>query len=124
LRRPALDLAVAFNHAVREADEWFNEPDDLQRVERAMAAIDDIEDPVVAAAVLAYRITRTQGFSEGNKRTAVLLARWMLDRNGLDGATILPPDDRVVADLLVKAAAGNDVEAALIALMTDRGQRD
>jgi prophage maintenance system killer protein len=124
LRRPALDLAVAFNQAVREADEWFNEPDDLQRVERAMAAIDDIEDAVVAAAVLAYRITRTQGFGEGNKRTALLLARWMLDRNGLDGATILPPDDRVVADLLVKAAAGNDVEADLIALMRERARRD
>src|SRR5260370_39206102 len=37
------------------------EPDDLERVMRALATIEAVEDPVVAAAVLAYRITRTQG---------------------------------------------------------------
>jgi hypothetical protein len=32
-----------------------------------------------------------------------------------------PADDRFVADLLIKAAAGHDVEAELIAEITERG---
>jgi len=77
LRRPSLPLALAINHVVREADEWFDEPDDVNRVQQALAAIDDVDDPVAAAAVLAYRLTRAQAFGEGNKRTALLLARWL-----------------------------------------------
>ncbi|MBA3509927.1 MAG: Fic family protein [Thermoleophilaceae bacterium] len=72
---------------------WWDEPDELERVERALARIDDIDDPVRAAGVLAYRIARAQAFGEGNKRTALLLARWVLDRNGLDGRVLLPPND-------------------------------
>ena len=68
---------MAFNRAIRRADEWFEEPDDLDIVTRAIHAIDDVEDPVRGAAVLAYRVARGQGFSEGNKRTALLLARWV-----------------------------------------------
>lgn len=113
-------LAVAINRSVRRRDEWFAEPDDLERGERALGAIDDLDDPVVAAAVLAYRIARTQGFGEGNKRTALLLARWVLDRNGIDGGALLATDDLIVADLLVKAAAGTDVEAQLISHLTQR----
>lgn len=66
---------------------------------------------------MAYRVTRAQGFAEGNKRTGLLLARWLLDRNGIDGARILPTNDYELADLLVKAAAGNDVEAAIVRLL-------
>ena len=44
---------MAFNRAVRGPDEWFEEPDELERVERALAAIQDVEDPVVAASTLA-----------------------------------------------------------------------
>jgi len=80
LRRPTIAIAVAFNRAVRDHDEWFDEPDDLDRVQRAPAAIDEVDDPIKAAAVLVYRIARTQGFAEGNKRTALLLAKWLLDR--------------------------------------------
>ncbi|MBI2169138.1 MAG: Fic family protein [Actinobacteria bacterium] len=120
MKRPTLGLAVAFNRAVRGADEWFDEPDDLDRVARAIGTVDDIEDPVVAAAQLAYRVTWTQGFGEGNKRTALLLARWVLDQNGLDGAIFLPPEDREFATLLVKAASGTDVEAEIIALLIGR----
>lgn len=76
LKRPTLQLAVEFNRTVREAHERFDEPDDLDRVEQALSAIGGIEEPIEAAAVLAYRISRAQGFSEGNKRTALLLARW------------------------------------------------
>jgi len=83
-------------------------------------AIDDVEEPLEAAAVLAYRVTRAQGFAEGNKRTGLLLARWLLDRNGLDGPRILPTDDFELADLLVKAAAGNDVESAIVDLLMER----
>jgi prophage maintenance system killer protein len=120
LRRPSLALATAINRAVRESDEWFSEPDDLDRVERALASIDDIHEPVVAAGVLAFRVTRAQGFAEGNKRTALLLARWVLDHNGLDGLALLPPDDRELADLLIKAAAGADVESQIAGLLADR----
>ena len=65
MKRPTLALAVAVNRSVRERDEWFDEPDDLDRVERAIAAIETIDDPVDAAAVLACRLTRAQGFTEG-----------------------------------------------------------
>jgi prophage maintenance system killer protein len=111
---------VAFNHAIREEDEWFEEPDDLPRVERALAASAAVDDPIEAAAVLAYRVVRAQAFGEGNKRTALLLARWLLDRNGVDGAAILPPEDREFGDLLVRAAAGNDVESDIVALLVAR----
>ena len=120
MRHPSLELAVAFNRAVREADEWFDEPDDLERVQRALAAIATIEDPVESAAVLACRVARTQGFTEGNKRTALLLARWLLDRNGVDGALILPADDREFADILVTSASGLDVEKEAVALLKSR----
>lgn len=120
MRRPTLHLAIAFNRAVREDDEWFEEPDDLPRVQRALDAIDRLEDPIEAAAVLAFRVVRAQAFGEGNKRTALLLARWLLDRNGIDGASVLPADDREFADLLVKASAGQDVETQIVALFSER----
>lgn len=80
MRRPTLALAVGFNRAVRQEDEWWDEPDEFERVERALARIDTVNDPVVAAGILAYRVARAQGFGKGNKRTALLLARWVLDR--------------------------------------------
>jgi len=111
---------VAINHVVRREDEWFDEPDELDRVARALAAIDLVEDPVEAAAVLAYRVARAQAFGEGNKRTALLVARWVLDRNGLEGATFLPSDDRDISTLLVKAASGQDVGADFASLLLSR----
>jgi hypothetical protein len=41
----------------------------------------------------------TQGFAEGNERTALLAARWTLDRNGIDGASLVPAHDPEVADV-------------------------
>ena len=120
MRQPTLELAVVFNRAVRHEDEWFEEPDDLERVERALASIDGIDDPIEAAAGLAYRVVRAQGFGEGNKRTALLLARWLLDRNGLDGSAVIPHDDQEFAPLLVRAAAGADVEDEMKALFQSR----
>ena len=120
--RPTVDLAIAINREVREADEWFDEPDDLERLEVALESVGGIEDPIEAAAVVAYRVTRTQAFGEGNKRTALLLARWTLDRNGLDGSAVLPPADSDVGPLLVRAASGNDVHEELIALFRRRSR--
>jgi prophage maintenance system killer protein len=113
-------LAQAFNEAVREPDEWFEEPDDLDRLSTALASIDAIEDPIEDAAIVAYRVTRAQAFGEANKRTALLLARWVLDHNGQDGDLVLPPDDREIADLLVRAAAGADIGDDLKELLRSR----
>ena len=112
LRLPTVDLAVAVNEAVREADEWFDESDDLERLARAIDSLGDEVDPIVAASKLAFRVAHAQAFGEGNKRTALLLARWLLDHNGVDGETILPVDDEALGDLLVKAASGADMERA------------
>lgn len=48
------------------------------------------------------------------------LARWMLDNNGLEGSRILDPDDRELADLLLQAAAGRNVEAESLRFFVDR----
>jgi hypothetical protein len=39
----------------------------------------------------------------------------------VDGAAILPPEEREFGDLLVRAAAGNDVESEIVALLLARG---
>ena len=54
------------------------------------------------------------------QRTGLLLARWRLDRNALDGLALLLPDDRVLVELLIKAAAGTDVESEIVALFVRR----
>ena len=118
--RPSVDLAIDLNHSVREEDEWFDEPDDLERLDRAFASIDEVEECVEAAAILMFRVARAQAFGEANKRTALLLARWVLDRNGMNGSVIIPPEDRVIADLLVQAAAGQDVESKLLEIFRSR----
>jgi len=120
LKKPTLRLAIEINKRVREKDEWFEEPDDLERVSRALSSVDREENPVVAAAILAFQVTRAQGFAEGNKRSALLLARWVLDNNGLDGSRVLPTDDLVLADLLIQAASGADVERDIIAKLQER----
>lgn len=89
--RPTLALAIELNRAARRQDEWFDEPDDLERLQRALVAVSEIDDPVTAAATIAYRVARAQAFGEANKRTAFLLAKWILDRNGEDGAGCCRP---------------------------------
>lgn len=119
MKKPSLRLAIEINKRVREEDEWFEEPDDLERVSRALNSVDRELDPVVAAGILAYRVTRAQAFAEGNKRTALLLARWVLDNNAIDGNRVLPTDDLVLADLLIQAASGADVETDIITRLQD-----
>jgi prophage maintenance system killer protein len=89
LNLPTVDLAIAINEAVREGDEWFEDADDLERLAVALRSADGIVDPVAVAARLAYRVAAAQAFAEGNKRTALLLARWVLDHNDVDGAKVL-----------------------------------
>lgn len=120
MKRPGLRLAIEINERVRCDDERFDEPDELDRVEAAIQSIDDFDDPIAAAGAIAFRVTRAQGFTEGNKRTALLLARWILDNNGFDGSRIIDPDDRELADLLVEAAAGRNVEAEILQFFVDR----
>ena len=45
MRRPRLELAVAINRLVRQEDERFDEPDEFDRLERALDAIGGIDDP-------------------------------------------------------------------------------
>jgi hypothetical protein len=44
----------------------------------------------------------------------------VLDRNGLDGRVLLPRSDWTLAELLVKAASGFDVEADVVDLLIAR----
>jgi prophage maintenance system killer protein len=105
---------------VRDSDEWFDEPDDLDRIEQVLSELSSCSDPVDAAALAAARITQTQAFAEGSKRTAVLLARWILDRNGQDGRRMLPDHDDPLAQLLLHAARGADLKLEVTSLLRSR----
>jgi hypothetical protein len=41
---------------VAEFDEWFDEPDDLERLAIALRSVEDFSDPVAAAVRLAFRV--------------------------------------------------------------------
>lgn len=126
MRYPPLSLAVVVNAVARAADEWDGDDSDLHRLRLALAP-DDSPDQVTAAARLAYRVAHTQAFGEGNKRTALLLARWLLDHNDVAADVvdaILPGRDPALARLLISAAAGNDTEAAMVTLLRRRAAPD
>jgi prophage maintenance system killer protein len=120
LRIPSLETVVAFNHSIREADEWFEEPDELDRVGRILDQLVDETDPVVASALSVSRLAQSQAFTEANKRTAVLVGRWILDRNGIDGAKYIPENDMELAPLLLQAARGADMSGEVISLFDSR----
>jgi prophage maintenance system killer protein len=120
LIRPTVEIAVAINRETREADEWFEDPDDLPRLERALTLTEDIDDPLELVISLLFRVAYSQAFGEGNKRTALLLAVWVADKNGLDRKKLMLEDDEELGSLLVNAAAGLDVEREIRSLLTAR----
>jgi prophage maintenance system killer protein len=120
LKVPSLETVVAFDHSIRRDDEWFEEPDEIDRVGRILDQLVHETDPVVASALFVSRLAQSQAFTEGNKRTAVLAGRWILDRNGIDGAKYIPENDMQLAPLLLKAARGADVSGEVIRLFESR----
>jgi len=125
VRFPTLDEVIACNEAVREPDETSSsaDDDDLDLVERALEHARNVVDPIEAAATLAFEITRAQGFYEGNKRTAVLITRWFVGVNTtIDPDRLIPPDDRELADILIRAARGDRVSDEILALLRSRAK--
>ncbi len=120
MRLPSLAIIVAINHSIRQDDEWFDEPEELDRIERILSELQGETDPVIAAATAVGRIARTQAFTEGNKRTALLIGRWILDRNGVDGLRFIPEHDSELGNLLLSAARGIDETEHVIALFASR----
>lgn len=120
MKLPSLGAIVAINASVRHEDEWFSDDDDLDRIEKIVQDLQSETDPLTAAAIATSRIARSQAFSEGNKRTALLIGRWILDRNGLKGDEIIPSNDLELANLLLKAARGEDISPQVLDLFRKR----
>ncbi len=90
LRLPTLSVIVAINASVRRADEWFEEPDELHRIEILLEQLSSGTDAVNTAALCVSRIVRAQAFSEGNKRTALLVGAGFLTEMNLMAVTTFP----------------------------------
>jgi prophage maintenance system killer protein len=97
--------------------------DDLDRIERFVSDLQSESDPLIAAAIATSRIARSQAFSEGNKRTALLVGRWILEQNGLSGSRIIPKDDHELANLLLRAARGEEISEQVVAIFKSRFHR-
>jgi prophage maintenance system killer protein len=78
--------------------------------------------PANAAAVLAFRLTKAQGFPEGNERTAITAGAMDPRHNGVDGRRNLDSSDRVLADLLVQPASGKDLKDEIVDFFVDRAE--
>jgi hypothetical protein len=114
---------IACDEAVREPDEVSPsaDDDDLDRVARALERARVESDPLDVAAALAFELTSAQGFHEGNKRTAALIARSFIRANtDLEPDRIIKPDDPEFGDLLIAAARGDDVRVEIRGLFHDR----
>jgi hypothetical protein len=123
VRFPSVEEVIACNEAVRTPDEVSPTPedDDIERVARALDRARATSDPIDVAAALAFELTSAQGFHEGNKRTAALIARWFIRTNTrLDPDQIIEPDDPEFGDLLIAAARGEDVRVEIRGLFHDR----
>jgi Fic/DOC family protein len=125
VRFPSLEEVIACNEAVREPDEVSPsaDDDDLDRVASALDRARVEPDPLGAAAALAFELTSAQGFHEGNKRTAALIARWFIRANtDIDADRVIPPDDHEFGDLLIAAARGDQVGAEIRTLLRRRAE--
>ncbi|MHB8190412.1 MAG: Fic family protein [Ferrimicrobium sp.] len=120
--RPSLDLIVAINASMRDPDEFFDDEDDLDRVERVLQASENVSDPVLLAGVLMSQLARSQAFTEGNKRTALAVAHFVLLANGYVPEVYLPPEDTRISDYLLLAARGDNVEREIIGVMTNNAK--
>lgn len=120
--RPTLDLIVGINASVRSPDEFFDDEDDLYRVERILETLADVSDPVSLAGLLMSRLARSQAFTEGNKRTAVAVAYFVLETNGYSPEEYLPPHDVDITHYLLLAARGENVEQAILDAMASNAE--
>ena len=111
---------MAISHSIRQDDEWYDEPDELDRIERILTELQGETDPVIVADTAVGRIARTQAFTEGNKRTALLIGRWIPDRNGVDGLRFIPEHEIELGNLLLSAARGNGETEQIIPLFASR----
>lgn len=119
MRRPTLGLAAAFNRAVRREDEWWDEPEDLERVERALR---ELATSTIQSGPSPFSPIASLDRKGSVKATSALPYCW---RDGAEsewtGRTcFLAPDDWALADLLVKAASGLDVEENVVELLNER----
>lgn len=125
MRFPTLHEAIACNEAVRESSEVSPtaDDDDLDRVDGALRRAGTRADPIEAAAAIVYEVAAAQGFYEGNKRTAILLARWFISTNTtLDPDTLIQPDDQPLGELLIATARGEDRYGAVYGLLRERAR--
>jgi len=123
VRLPTLAEVIACNEAVREPGEASSTADD-DDLDRVGAALDRAREPselVDVAAALAFELAAAQGFYEGNKRTAIVIARWFIRENtGLDPGALIPAEDRDLGDLLIAAARGENSRDAIRRLLRNR----
>jgi len=68
LRLPTVGQVVAINHAVREADEWFDEPDEIDRIGRLLAAFRDRSSSRAESRAAKSRVVKERG--QGTRRDA------------------------------------------------------
>ena len=59
MKKPDLRLATAINQRVRSADEWFDEPDELDRVDPALRSIEGSERSIMGHPVESSRCLRS-----------------------------------------------------------------
>ncbi|MGI8517342.1 MAG: hypothetical protein ACR2ME_03230 [Acidimicrobiia bacterium] len=72
------------------------------------------------AAVIAYRIARSQDFRKETSAQLCCLRGEYWTETGSKAQRFIPLDDRELAGLLVKAAAGADVQSDVTALFNSR----
>ena len=123
MRFPTLDEVIACNEAVRDPGEasLSADDDDLDLMSRALERARIETDPIDVAAALLYEIAAAQGFFEGNKRTAVLIARWFIRVNTtIDPDQLIGPDDHRLGALMIATARGEPTEGAIRALLRER----